>query len=403
MLRWKKTAGVSFAVASVLVLGACAATGDTDAAAGTGPIIIGFADAKTGWMGPYDEGPRNAFQLKVDEVNAAGGLDGRQIEIITGDNQTDPAKSKQVAADLISQGAEIIIGSCNYDIGSAAATEAQNNGLLGVTLCAGSPRWGVQGIGEFAYNAASADYAEGAVMAELAKKNGWTKPYILTDTTLDYAKEVCQGFSEYWTDELGGDIAGEAQFQNGDTSIASQISDIKATGADTIMLCSYNPGGATAVRNIRAADVVVPILSGNGMSGDYWTDAVPGLSDFYATVNACLSGDDPDEKVNAFRAAYEEKYGADPADADTGLILGYVMAEVILGAIEETGGATDGAALAAVMNEMTDYPSLLPTTYTSDVHINTARPFRVLDYQDGEVGCMDESIAPTKPVDLHLG
>ncbi len=404
MLRVKKAAIVSLALTSVLVLGACTAPGATDPGAATdGPIVIGMATAKTGWMGPYDKGPDQAFKMKIDEVNAAGGVLGRQIEIITGDNQTDPAQSKVVAADLIAQGAEIIVGSCNYDIGGPAGVEAQSSGLLGLTACAGSPRWGVQGIGEFAFNAATATYAEGAVLSEFATEKGWSKPYVLVDTTLDYDKELCQGFSEYWTDQLGGTIAGTSEFQNGDTAIPTQISDIQASGADSIVICTYNPGGATAVRNIRAAGVDLPIMSGFGMSGNYWLEAVPDLSDFYTNMNACIIGDDPDPKVNAFVEGYIEKYGEDPVGYDTGLINGYVLAEVVVAAIEQAGGKTDGASLAAVLNTFTDFPSLLSTTYTPEVHINSQRPLRILEYQNGVVKCADKTYKATKPVDLHLG
>lgn len=405
MLRTRTAITASLAALSVLALAACSSTDGSSSGGGddSGPIVVGFADATTGWMGPYDDGPRKAFELKVDEINDAGGINGRQVEIISGDNQTDPTKSKQVAADLISQGADLIVGSCNYDIGSPAGTEAQNNGLLGLTACAGSPRWGVEGIGPLAYNAANADYAEGAALAELATTNKWSKPYVLVDTTLDYDKEVCQGFKDYWVDQLGNEIAGESQFQNSDTSISSQISDIKASGADSIMFCSYNPGGATAVRNLRAGSVDLPIMSGNGMSGSYWVDAVPGLSDFYTTINACLYGDDPDPKVNDFVAAYKAKYNEDPADADTGLILGYVLAEVVLDAIQQSDGATDGETLAGKLDQMTDFDSLLPTTYTPEVHINTERPFRITQYTDGKVSCLPDTVQATKPVDLHLG
>lgn len=402
MHGWKKAASAAFVAISVVALGACTATGDDGSGSADDPIIIGFATAKTGWMAPYDKGPDQAFQLKIDEVNAAGGIDGRMIEVITGDNQTDPAKAKQVAADLISQGADIIVGSCNYDIGSASAVEAQNNGLLGLSICAGSPRWGVQGIGEFAYSAATATYAEGAVLSEFAVSKGWSEPYILVDTTLDYDKELCQGFTEYW-EGLGNEIAGESAFQNSDTSIPTQISDIQASGADSIVLCTYNPGGATAVRNIRAAGLDIPIMSGFGMGGSYWLDAVPDLSDYYANLYSCWEGGDPDPKVAEFRDAYIAAYGENPEDSDTGLILGYVLAEVVVGAIEDAGGKTDGASLSAVLDKMTDFPSLLPTTYTPEVHIGVDRPTRLQEVQNGVLACVSDTFRATKPVDLHLG
>ncbi len=401
MLGVKKTALVAIATVGVLALGACTAPGAAEPTAEAGPIVIGMATAQTGWMGFYDGAADSAFTMKIDEVNAAGGVLGRQIEIITGDNQTDPALSKVVAADLIAQGAQIIVGSCNYDIGSAAAVEAQNAGLLGLTLCGASPRWGVQGIGSYAYSAALATYAEGAVLSEYATEKGWSKPYLLIDTTLDYNKEVCQGFSEYWTDQLGGTIVGTSEFQNGDTAIPTQISDIQASGADSVVVCSYNPGAATALRNIRAAGVDLPIMSGNSMSGTTWLETVPNLKNFHIDVYACLNDDDPDPKMNAFVKAYTKKY--DKAPESVAIMPAYVMAEVVVAAIEQAGGATDGASLSAVMDKMTNFPSLLATTYTPEVHINVSQPTRMVEYTDGVVTCADKTYAASKPVDLHLG
>jgi len=365
----------------------------------TGPIVIGAAIAKTGWMTIPDQTSMDAFMMVINQVNASGGIHGRKIKVITGDSQTSETVIKQVTSNLIGQGAKIIVATCNYDIGSPAGIEAQSDNILNVSLCAGSPLWGTQGIGPQAYTAATADYAEGWAIAQFIKEQGWSRPFVLDDESLDYSKQVCTGFDEHWQ-ELGGKVAGTAQFMNGDASIATQVGSIQSVKPDVIVACTYTPGGTTAIRDIRAAGLTTPIVSDFGMTGTDWLNAVPHLSNFYVTANASLYGDDPDPKVNQFVKQYVALYGSSGLQ-NTSVTVGYTCAQMIVDALEKDGGNTDGPALSAVLDKFTNYPTLLPTTYTPSIHINAKRPIRILRYTNGTPAFF-KMIDITGNVDLHL-
>jgi branched-chain amino acid transport system substrate-binding protein len=119
-------------------------------------------------------------------------------------------------------------------------------------------------------------------------------------------------FQAKWKKMRGASIVGVDTFVNSDPSIASQISRLKAASPqpDFIYLASLTPGGASAVRQIRAAGVDLPIVAGEGMEGIFWQKAIPRLSDFYYTAFASLAGDDPRPAVNALVKRYTKKYGA---------------------------------------------------------------------------------------------
>ena len=179
-----------------------------------------------------------------------------------------------------------------------------------VSLCAGDPKFGVQGIGDLAFSMGIGTPAEGAIMAEWAHAQGWTKPFIFKDTQVEYTKKLADYFQARWEDGLGT-VAGHDTF-NGqtDTSAAGQITRIKESDADFIAFTgAAGVGGAPIIKQIRAAGVDLPIIGGVAVDGVYWLDAVPNLSDFYNVNYSSLHGDDPIEGVQDFWARYAERFG----------------------------------------------------------------------------------------------
>ena len=104
-------------LAATLALGATA----LGAAAQSGDIVVGFANAKSGWMEAYDTPARRAALLKIDEINAAGGLLGRKIKVVEADTKTDRAQSAKAGLELLDAGADLVVVSCDYDFGAPAA------------------------------------------------------------------------------------------------------------------------------------------------------------------------------------------------------------------------------------------------------------------------------------------
>lgn len=110
------------------------------------PLKIGFAAALSGWMAAYDEEPHRAAVLKIEEINKAGGLLGRQIEYKVIDTKTDQTLATSAANSLVDWGANMMIVPPDYDYGSPAALVAQNAGLIAISTGASDPKMGVQGL-----------------------------------------------------------------------------------------------------------------------------------------------------------------------------------------------------------------------------------------------------------------
>lgn len=372
---WKNALMAGFGMVGVATGAAAAQEAD--------PIKVGFAIALSGWMAAYDEEPYNAARLKIEEINAAGGLLGRQIEYEVIDTKTDPTLAINSASSLVEWSADVVIVSGDYDTGSPAAFVAQNAQKVAISFGASDPKMGVQGVGANVFSAHTAGQAAGIVMAEYAfKKLNLKSAYMLEDLTMEATKSSCAGFDAAWKN-VGGTLAGRDTFQGKDPTIAVQITRIKALEQkpDFIFMCSSLPEGPIAVRQIRAADVDMPILADTGMSGDFWLSGVPGLKDFYVPTLMAIKEEDPREEVRAFLSAYEKRWEQAPSTEFS--VLGYCTIEQWARAIEKAQ-SVETDAVVATMNQFRDEPITCgPTSYSDEVHIQVSRPQLIAKVENG--------------------
>ena len=240
------------------------------------PITIGFAVALSGWMVPYDN-QYQAAEFAIEEVNARGGILGRQIQTIYADTKTDIVQGTNAATEVVDKGADIVVVSADYDFGGPGALVANDAGLINFSGAA-DPLFGPVGLGPLSFSYAVAAQVQGAVIGEWGyHQQGWRKAYVLLDTFVEYNKSVCAGFDHVWNNLEGATIVGRDTFKNDDQSVASQITRLKslAEHPDVIMLCSFPPGGALVARQFRAAGIDTPFINGTGMDGNYWLASAP--------------------------------------------------------------------------------------------------------------------------------
>ena len=353
-------------------------------------IIVGFATAESGLMQAYDKPAQDAAMIRIGEINAAGGLLGKQIEVVNADTKTDRAEGAKAGLTVLDAGADLVVVSCDYDFGSPAALTAESSGKVSFFLCAESIKAGIQGVGPFSFSASVLAAVQGATMAEWSfnKKNARTF-YRLLDTWTEYNKGICDGF-DYMQPKLdGASLVGEDTFKNEDASIAAQITRIKSLDKepDAIMLCTMMPGAVSAIKQIRAAGITSMILNGSGVDGSYWLSAVPDLSNFYVPVQGSIYGDDPNPDVTTFNAKYQEATGGDPSTQY--VYPGYVMIDVWAKAVEPAG-TTEAATVVAELEKMNAEPNLFgPRTYTSALHHQNSAKYLIVETANGKPAVVD--------------
>ena len=350
------------------------------------PIVIGAAIALSGIAQPYDHGPARAAEIAIEEINAAGGVMGRPLEIIFADTKSDFAHGAVAGQEVLDRGADVVIVTGDYDFGGGAARAANARGVVAISPFAADPKFGVEGIGPYAFTFSTASLTSGSILAEFATDKGWKTAYTLTQNTIQYDQSVTAAFRARFGELNGADsLLGEDVFAIDDASIAAQITRIKSLDAqpDVLLLSTFTPAGPTALRQIRAAGLDLPVLSAEDMDGSYWLEAVPGLSDFYHVAMGSLYGDDPRPDVNNFIKEYSARHGGHPPTAHT--ITGYDVIHAIARAVERAGGDTSGDAIKAQFEKFTNEPLLGgPTSFSPALHINFERPMVVIRVEDGK-------------------
>ncbi|UWQ00976.1 ABC transporter substrate-binding protein [Aliiroseovarius crassostreae] len=366
-------------------------------------ITVGFAIAKSGWMEAYDSPAATAAKIRIDEINAAGGLLGQQIKWVEVDTKTDRAQSAKAGLQVLDDGADMMVVSCDYDFGAPAALAAEAAGINSFFLCAEDVKAGIQGVGPNSFSGSVLAAVQGATMAEWSQATRDAKTgYVLLDTTIEYNKGICTGF-DWMFPKAGGEVVGRDTFKNNDASIASQISRIKALPEepDVIMLCSYIPGAAAAVRQLRAAGINSLILNGSAVDGSYWLDAVPDLSGFVLPVQGSIYGDDPRAAVESFNQAYEAATGARPASQYA--YPGYILIDLWAKAVERAG-RVEGVAVTAELEKMQGEATAFgPRSFSDMLHHQNSAEMQIIEISAAKPGVVGNwTISEPVPLDVLL-
>jgi len=350
---------------TLILLSGCGSGGGSDEASSSSglpkEIVIGAAIAKTGYMAPYDAAIVALEQL-VRETNAKGGIDGHKLRVIQVNTRSDPQQAVMAVQKVIEDGADVLFFSGEALTAAAGSPLAEENDKLNFAIVQ-EPGFGPPTSGHLSFSSNPSLASEVSAAASFFYGKGIRHPFLFRDTTIIYGKAACSGFQQTW-EYLGGEIEDSVDFENTDASISSQIDKLKSSNADAVVMCSYPPGGAAAIKQIRAAGVQLPIYGPTAFDGLYWLKGIPDTEDIYFTSNG--SSYDPPNKATAKLLENLRKDGID-TDIATNLLAWYAGGQLIIDSIEETN-SVDGTALAAALEAKPHNTILGKIAYSADDH-----------------------------------
>jgi branched-chain amino acid transport system substrate-binding protein len=349
-------------------------------------IVIGAAIAKTGYLAPYD-GNIAAIEQLVDETNAKGGIDGHRLTIVQVDNRSDPQQAPVAAQKVIEEGADVILLSCEALTAAAAAPVAEEHDELNFSMCAGEPGYGPPYTGHLSFSGNPNFLSEVSAGAAFLHRRGIERPFLMCDTAIVMGKAQCSAFQQVW-EKLGGSVTGSADFANGDESIASQVSELKRADADAVVMASYPPGGAAAIKQIQAAGIDVPILGGSSFDGTFWLKGIPDPGKIYATSNG--SAYDPPDRASARLFRVLQRNGVS-TDVSGTLLASYAGGQLIIDAIRETHSVS-GSTLADALEAKPHRTIVGREAFSREDHLAT-RIWPVYVYANGK----PKLVAKVKP------
>ena len=396
--------GKGFAVAAVFALltGACSgaaspaastpASAAASAAASTaasaspgsgGTIKIGGGFALTGDEASLDVPAANGAKLAVKEINAAGGVLGRQLELIIHDSQYKPDVTAQTAKQFVEQDrVPLFIGYTDTDSVIAAGPTMQAAKIPFITVGATSPKIPKQ-IGDMMFLACFGDNVQAAAGAEFAFKKFGKNAYLLWDKGVEYTTLLGGYFKSRFT-ELGGTLLLEDSYGDKETNFSSQIAKVKAlpTKPDFYYVAAmpYNVG--PVVKQFRDAGITGPIVGGDGYdTPDLVKVAGAAANNVFFSTHALMDETGGTDGIKKFIAAYKTEYGHEPENAFAAL--GYDTVYLLADAVKRAGG-TDSAAVKAALEGTKDFKGITGAiTFSADAHV-PQKGVTIIDVESGK-------------------
>lgn len=297
-------------MASTAVLLAALSTPALTTAAMAEDLVIGLATAQTGGLAPYDQPNLAGFQMKIDEINAAGGIAGKYpVKLIVKDTRSDSAQTAMVAQELVDADARLIITPCDADPSIAAGMITQAAGIPAISFCATTPTLPLA-VGDYMFSNYPADNVQATMLASQAIEAGYKTTYILTSPDTAYTLKLPQYFAQVFTAK-GGTLIGEGTFSMGQQDFGAEVTKIAAMDPrpDVIMTSAYEPDFPAFVRQLRGAGVTTPILGSDGID----SPTTFGLGELVEGVIFSTAGyATPGSPLEVFNAKYQEKTSKAP-------------------------------------------------------------------------------------------
>ncbi|MFZ4683488.1 MAG: ABC transporter substrate-binding protein, partial [Terrimicrobiaceae bacterium] len=274
-------------------------------------IPIGEFASLTGGSASFGQSSHKGTELAVEEINAAGGVLGKKLKLITEDDQSQAGQPATIVRKLISQDKVVaILGEVASSKSLEAAPICQQNKIPMITPASTNPK--VTEVGDYIFRICFIDPFQGTVMSKFARSKGWKKIAVLTDVKQDYSVGLAEFFVKDFTAN-GGEIVRDQKYSTGDKDFKPQLTSIKAAKPDAIFIPGYYAEVALIAKQARLLGIKVPLLGGDGWVGDSLLK-VAGKSLDGSFFSCHFSADEQSPDTQNFVAKFKAKYGEIPDD-----------------------------------------------------------------------------------------
>jgi branched-chain amino acid transport system substrate-binding protein len=230
-------------------------------AAPAGTIKIGLQGPMTGDMAYEGQGFQKAVTLLVEQTNAAGGINGQQVELFIEDDKGDPKESALVADRMISRNVVAVIGGYNSTATEPASAIYNREGILHVTPSSTATRLTEKGYDQF-FRVCFLDDRQGQFLAEfVASELGYKKMAVLHDNST-YAQGLAEWTKKY-LEEQGVEVAFYDAINPADKDFTPTLTNIKAADVEAIYFTGYHAQGGLLLKQAPEVGLQVQWMMGN--------------------------------------------------------------------------------------------------------------------------------------------
>ena len=303
-------------------------------------VKIGGVAPLSGPVAVYGVECKNGIDLAVEEINAAGGINGAKIVFICEDDEGDAAKSVNAYKKLVSKDkARIVIGSLTSGCTLAITQLAQAQKVLQIAPAATAPA--ITDAGNFIFRTCFIDPFQGRVGGKFAADNlGCKKAAILYDIGNDYSVGLMENFEKEFKAQ-GGSVVAKESYGTGDKDFNAQLTKSKAANPDVVYLPDYYGTVALIAKQLRAQGINTPIVGADGWDGLTENAGDEVLNGYYSNHYA---EDSTSPAVQKFVKAFQKKYNKAP---NSFAALGYDSVYMLKDAMLKAGTTKDSEKIRA--------------------------------------------------------
>ncbi|MFE8643628.1 ABC transporter substrate-binding protein [Sphingomonas sp. NCPPB 2930] len=279
-------------------------------AAQAADLKIGVAEALSGGAAQYGSAIRNGFQLAADELNAAGGINGDKIVLVVEDEQGKKEEAINVFKKLIFQDKVLMVFGPTLS-NSAQAADPVAQAAKTVAFGTSNTADGITSIGDYVFrnSVTEADVLPATIKTAVAKA-GVKKVAVFYGNDDVFTKSGYDNFKKALED-LKIPVTTTETFAKGDVDFKAQLTKIKASNPDAIVLSALLAEGAPIMVQARQIGLNVPVIGGNGMNSTKIFDLAKDKSDGLYVGSPWSASNDTPENAK-FIKAYTAKYSAAP-------------------------------------------------------------------------------------------
>ncbi|WP_321388922.1 ABC transporter substrate-binding protein [uncultured Enterococcus sp.] len=385
----------SYLFASLFLLAACGPTATSGGGSDAGnktegdTIKIGMNMELSGSVSAYGNAEKEGIELAVEEINEAGGVLGKKLELVSKDNKSENSEAASVASNLTNEDKVVaVIGPATSGATKATIPNMTKAGVPLITPSGTDDSITVANdkVQEYVFRACFQDTFQGVILANFAQDNlKAEKVVILGDKSSDYAI----GLADSFKDTYKGEIVKEENFTAGDKDFQALLTKIKGLDYDVIYVPGYYTEAGLIIKQAREMGIDKPIIGADGFGDEKLVEiaGAQNVSDVYYTGHFSEKAPATD-KVEPFVAAFKEKYGKQPSAFNA---LAYDSVYMLKQAIEDQDSA-DSASITKGLAELKDFEGVTGVM-TMDKDHNPEKSAVVLGLTEGK----ETSAEPVNP------
>src|SRR5215813_1143610 len=352
---------------------------------GADKVRIGVFMSTTGTTANFGISSVNGIKLATDEINAAGGINGKQVELLVQDDRSDPSEAATIVTKFVTQDqVHAVIGEVASSRSIAAAPIAQNAKIPMLTPSSTNPE--VTKKGDFIFRSCFIDPYQGAAIAQFAAKTlGAKSAAIMVDRKNDYSTGLEKVINETFT-KLGGKMVATQSYQEGDQDFNAQLTSLKGANPEVIFVPGYYNDVGLIAKQARDKGITVPLVGGDGWDSEQlYKIGGTALNGSYFTNH--YSPYDTDPKVVKFVNDYKAKYGPTP---DALAATAYDAANIMFDAIKRSKSLS-GTDIRDALAATNAFPGVTGTV-TFNANRDAVKPIVMIEIKDGGMYAVKERV-----------